>query len=101
MNNFEISLVVFMPNITTNHFITFTNSTCSVDGDDSYSSDVIHKGHQWLRCVSQRSGLPFWLLTSTLFLSIFFLIWLCCATATTAPREVGKVYSCGAVCLYS
>ena len=24
-NNFEISLVVFMPNITTNHAITFTN----------------------------------------------------------------------------
>ena len=26
-NNFEISLVVFMPNITTNHAITYTNST--------------------------------------------------------------------------
>ena len=25
-NNFEISLVVFMPNITTNHAITYTNS---------------------------------------------------------------------------
>ena len=25
-NNFEISLVVFMPNITTNHVITYTNS---------------------------------------------------------------------------
>ena len=24
-NNFEISLMVFMPNITTNHAITFTN----------------------------------------------------------------------------
>ena len=24
-NNFEISLVVFMPNITTNHVITYTN----------------------------------------------------------------------------
>ena len=24
-NNFEISLVVFMPNITTNHAITYTN----------------------------------------------------------------------------
>ena len=26
-NNFEISLVVFMPNITTNHAITYTNSS--------------------------------------------------------------------------
>ena len=25
-NNFEISLVVFMPNITTNHAITYTNT---------------------------------------------------------------------------
>ena len=25
-NNFEISLVVFMPNITTNHAITYTNN---------------------------------------------------------------------------
>ena len=25
LNNFEISLVVFMPNITTNHAITYTN----------------------------------------------------------------------------
>ena len=25
-NNFEISLVVFMPNITTNHAITYTNA---------------------------------------------------------------------------
>ena len=24
-NNFEISLVVFMPNITTNHAVTYTN----------------------------------------------------------------------------
>ena len=27
LNNFEISLVVFMPNITTNHAITYTNYT--------------------------------------------------------------------------
>ena len=27
-NNFEISLVVFMPNITTNHAITYTNNIC-------------------------------------------------------------------------
>ena len=29
-NNFEISLVVFMPNITTNHAITYTNFMVNV-----------------------------------------------------------------------
>ena len=29
-NNFEISLVVFIPNITTNHAITYTNIMCKV-----------------------------------------------------------------------
>ena len=31
-NNFEISLVVFMPNITTNHAITYTNTQEDTDG---------------------------------------------------------------------
>ena len=31
-NNFEISLVVFMPNITTNHAITYTNLFPVVSG---------------------------------------------------------------------
>ena len=30
-NNFEISLVVFMPNITTTHAITYTNRVCMGD----------------------------------------------------------------------
>ena len=29
-NNFEISLVIFIPNITTNHAITYTNIMCKV-----------------------------------------------------------------------
>ena len=29
-NNFEISFVVFMPNITTNHAITYTNSVMAL-----------------------------------------------------------------------
>ena len=29
-NNFEISLVVFMPNITTNHAITYTNTVTTL-----------------------------------------------------------------------
>ena len=30
-NNFEISLVIFMPNITTNHAITYTNLLMNLD----------------------------------------------------------------------
>ena len=63
----------------------------SLDETGSYPSKVVDKGRQWLHCVSQRSGLPFWLLTSMLFMSIFFLLWLCCATTTTAPKERIKV----------
>ena len=29
-NNFEISLVVFMPNVTTDHDITYTNFSCTL-----------------------------------------------------------------------
>lgn len=61
------------------------------DDDGSYADKAVDKGRQWLRCVSQRSGIPFWLLTSMLFMSIFFLLWLCLATATTAPKEKAKV----------
>ena len=35
VNNFEISLVVFMPNITTNHAITYTNIKGGMDGETS------------------------------------------------------------------
>ncbi|XP_020624220.1 transmembrane protein 59-like isoform X4 [Orbicella faveolata] len=66
------------------------DSSYSDDSVDSYSGAVVQKGRQWLQCVSQRSGLPFWFLTSTLFLSIFFLMWLCCATATTATKQKSK-----------
>ena len=38
-NNFEISLVVFMPNITTNHAITHTNKGDDCDNDDDDGSD--------------------------------------------------------------
>ena len=30
VNNFEISLVVFMPNVTTDHDITYTNFSCTL-----------------------------------------------------------------------
>ena len=36
-NNFEISLVVFMPNITTNHAITYTNMV----GDPFFENQIL------------------------------------------------------------
>ena len=44
-NNFEISLVVFMPNITTNHAITYTNLYSSIARSQSllYSVGPIMK----------------------------------------------------------
>ena len=46
-NNFEISLVVFMPNITTNHAITYTNQ-------DNLVLDVIHQNYLTYGCHCQR-----------------------------------------------
>ena len=40
-NNFEISLVVFMPNITTNHAITYTNSTY-YESETFFNSSLPH-----------------------------------------------------------
>ena len=45
----------------------------------------VRKGHHWLHCVSHRSGVPMWILTTILLLSSFFLLWLCCASTSTAP----------------
>ncbi|XP_064625574.1 transmembrane protein 59-like [Lineus longissimus] len=39
----------------------------------------------WLDCVSRKTGLPRLLLSMTIFLSAFFMIWLCFTTAATAP----------------
>ena len=39
-NDFEILLVVFMPNITTNHAITYTNYLCNVDAVFSFTLTV-------------------------------------------------------------
>jgi hypothetical protein len=46
---------------------------------------VVRRGHHWLHCVSHKSGVPMWILSSILFLSSFFLLWLCCAATVTSP----------------
>ena len=38
-NNFEISLVIFMPNITTNHAITYTTTTTTTTGNNNNNNN--------------------------------------------------------------
>ncbi|TRY84151.1 hypothetical protein DNTS_026051 [Danionella cerebrum] len=40
-----------------------------------------------LTCLSRSQWLPGWILTTTLFLSVLVLIWICCATVSTAAEQ--------------
>jgi len=57
---------------------------------NSHTWKVIHHGHNWLKCVSKRSGMPVWMVLATLLLSSVFLLWLCCASTDTAPKHHEK-----------
>ncbi|XP_031566654.1 transmembrane protein 59-like [Actinia tenebrosa] len=48
--------------------------------DKGYSWKIVHKSRAWLHCVSRRSGLPFWLLSITLFMGFAFMLWVCCSS---------------------
>ncbi|OCU00700.1 transmembrane protein 59 [Xenopus laevis] len=43
--------------------------------------------HDFLGCMSKRSGLPRWILAACLFLSIIVMLWLSCASLVTAPDQ--------------
>ncbi|XP_030640947.1 transmembrane protein 59-like [Chanos chanos] len=43
--------------------------------------------HDFLGCMSRRSGLPRWILAACLFLSIMMMLWLSCASLVTAPEQ--------------
>ncbi|NXP44857.1 TM59L protein, partial [Heliornis fulica] len=43
--------------------------------------------HDFLGCMSKRSGLPRWILATCLFLSIMVMLWLSCASLVTAPEQ--------------
>ncbi|XP_064353258.1 transmembrane protein 59-like isoform X2 [Dromaius novaehollandiae] len=43
--------------------------------------------HDFLGCVSKRSGLPRWILAACLFLSVVVMLWLSCASLVTAPEQ--------------
>ncbi|XP_078235178.1 transmembrane protein 59-like isoform X2 [Pogona vitticeps] len=43
--------------------------------------------HDFLGCMSKRSGLPRWILAACLFLSVVVMLWLSCASLVTAPDQ--------------
>ncbi|XP_062868795.1 transmembrane protein 59-like isoform X2 [Trichomycterus rosablanca] len=43
--------------------------------------------HDFLSCMSRRSGLPRWILAACLFLSVMVMLWLSCASLVTAPEQ--------------
>ncbi|XP_078010275.1 LOW QUALITY PROTEIN: transmembrane protein 59-like [Phascolarctos cinereus] len=43
--------------------------------------------HNFLGCMSKRSGLPKWILASCLLFSVFVMLWLSCASLVTAPDQ--------------
>lgn len=49
--------------------------------------------HDFLGCMSKRSGLPRWILAACLFLSIMVMLWLGCASLVTAPDQHVKTQS--------
>jgi hypothetical protein len=64
-----------------------------------------HENNSWTNCFGYQSGVPRWILASVLFLAIFVLAWICCATTATAPeqhirRRVGMGSDLKYLCLY-
>jgi hypothetical protein len=45
-----------------------------------YANLIYQRGHKWLNCVERRAGLPYWSLVAILFLSLFFMCWVCCSS---------------------
>ncbi|XP_034767940.2 transmembrane protein 59-like isoform X2 [Acipenser ruthenus] len=53
----------------------------------SQHADALPSEHDFLGCMSRRSGLPRWILAACLFLSIMVMLWLSCASLVTAPDQ--------------
>ncbi|XP_053906234.1 transmembrane protein 59-like isoform X2 [Cuculus canorus] len=51
------------------------------------NADPPQAEHDFLGCMSKRSGLPRWILAACLFLSIMVMLWLSCASLVTAPEQ--------------
>jgi len=40
-----------------------------------------------LNCVESRAGIPYWSLVGILFLSLFFMCWVCCSSCDDEPER--------------
>ncbi|NP_001279394.1 transmembrane protein 59 [Callorhinchus milii] len=56
--------------------------------DGSYSDLALEQESQSiLECLSRNAGIPRWILTTMLVLSVLVQLWICCATAATAVEQ--------------
>ncbi|XP_059494405.1 transmembrane protein 59-like [Stegostoma tigrinum] len=53
----------------------------------SVHQEGLSSQHDFLACMSRRSGLPRWILAACLVLSILVMLWLSCASLVTAPEQ--------------
>ncbi|XP_068604856.1 transmembrane protein 59 [Brachionichthys hirsutus] len=62
--------------------------TLILERDRDMTEDASHKNEDnLLNCLSRKSWLAGWILTSTLVLSVLVFIWICCATVATAVDQ--------------
>ncbi|XP_030608198.1 transmembrane protein 59 isoform X2 [Archocentrus centrarchus] len=64
---------------------------------DMTRDHIYNDDYNLFSCLSRNPWLPGWILTTTLILSVFVLIWICCATVATAvdqyvPAEKLSIY---------
>lgn len=52
-----------------------------------YAKIAYRHGTKWLNCVESRAGVPYWSLVGILFLSLFFMCWVCCSSCDDEPEK--------------
>jgi len=81
-----------------NNIAAFDNAVADNDAGESssyYLHRAYHHGHKWLNCVEKQVGVPYWALVSLLFLSLFFLLWICCSTCEEEKSSDTKNHKFG------
>jgi len=56
-------------------------------GLKKYARIAYRHGNKWLNCVESRAGIPYWSLVGILFLSLFFMCWVCCSSCDDEPES--------------
>jgi len=55
-----------------------------------YMNLAYQHGKKWLNCVERRAGIPYWSLVGVLFLSLFFMCWVCCSSCDDENERHGS-----------